>query len=175
MADYEQTQQVDAPAAEVFDWLADVSHLPDYLPPVVAASLGGPSEGDNPGQKLRTTLQTPGDEQRTFDAEGYLSIDGNARRMEWGAESGRDYSGHLTVVETVNGSEVTVHLSLGERSAEADLSSVEDGKDPMQEGIAATMESIRRQIEDGSGKVKTPPPPEGAELSLEDNPAVRER
>ena len=175
MADYEQTQQVDAPAEAVFDWLSDVSHLPDYLPPVVAASLGGSSEGDNPGRKLRTTLKTPEDEQRTFDAEGFVSVDQDARRMEWGAESGRDYAGYLTVAETDGGSEVTVHLSLGERSAEADLSSVQDGRDPMQEGIAATMESIRRQIEDGSGKVETPPPPEGAELSLDDNPAVDER
>lgn len=172
MAEYEQTQQVDAPAEVVFGWLADVAHLPDYLPPVTAASIEGPSEGGNPGQKLRTTLQVPDDEQRTFDAEGYVSVDQDARRMEWGAESGRDYSGYLTVAEAGEGSEVTVHLSLGPRSAEADLPSSEEGRDPMQEGIAATLESIRRQIEEGSGKVATPPPPEGAELSLEDNPAV---
>ncbi len=172
MAEYEQTQQVDAPAEAVFAWLADISHLPDYLPPVVAASIVGPSEGDNPGQKLRTTLQIPGDPPRSFDAEGYVSVDEHAQRMEWGAESGRDYSGYLTVAAAGAGSEVTVHLSMGERSAEADVSSTQDGTDPLQEGISATLESIRRQIEDGSGKVATPPPPEGAELSLEDNPAV---
>lgn len=174
MSDYEQTQQVDAAAATVFAWLADVSHLPDYLPPVVAASLEGESEGNNPGQKLRTTLRIPGDEQRSFDAEGYLSVDENARRMEWGAESGRDYSGYLTVAESNGGSEVTVHLSLGERSAEGDMPSGQGGQNPVQEGISATLESIRRQIEEGSGKVATPAPPEGAELSLEDNPAVVE-
>ena len=172
MAEYEQTQQVDAPAGAVFDWLADVSHLPEYLPPVVAASLEGPSEGDNPGQKLRTTLQHPDGDKQTFDAEGYVSVDEGARRMEWGAESGRDYSGYLTVADSDGGSEVTVHLSLGERSAEADLPSGQEGQNPVQEGIAATMESIRRQIEEGSGKVEPPPPPEGAEVSLEDNPAV---
>ncbi|MGI3780231.1 MAG: SRPBCC family protein [Janthinobacterium lividum] len=172
MAEYEQTQQVHAPAEEVFAWLADIAHLPDYLPPVQAATLEGPSEGDNPGQKLRTTLQRPGDEQHSFDAEGYVSVDESARRMEWGAESGRDYSGYLTVADSNGGSEVTVHLSLGERSAEADLPTQQEGQNPVQEGISATLESIRRQIEEGSGKVATPPPPEGAELSLEDNPAV---
>ncbi|MGI3784224.1 MAG: SRPBCC family protein, partial [Janthinobacterium lividum] len=148
------------------------SHLPDYLPPVVAASLEGPSDGDNPGQKLRTTLERPGDDGGSFTAEGYVSVDEGARRMEWGAQSGRDYSGFLTVAESGGGSEVTVHLSLGERSAEGDLAPVPDGRDPLAEGISATMESIRRQIEEGSGKVATPPPPEGADLSLGDNPAV---
>ena len=172
MAEYEQTQQLAAPAEAVFAWLADVSHLPDYLPPVVAASTEGPSEGDNPGQKIRTTLQRPDDEQQTFVAEGYVLVDESARRMEWGAESGRDYSGFLTVAEVDGGSEVTVHLSLGERSAEANIPSAPDGRDPLQEGISATLESIRRRIEEGSGKVATPPPPEGAEPSLEDNPAI---
>ena len=173
MADYQQTQEVDAPAEQVFAWLADVSNLPDYLPPVEEASIEGPSEGDNPGQKLRTTLQHPEEGQSTFTAEGYVSVDESARRMEWGAEGGRDYSGWLTVVEAGEGSaEVTVHLSFGERSAESEIQSQPDGPDPIEEGIAATLESIRRQIEEGSGKVAPPPPPEGAELSLEENPAV---
>jgi hypothetical protein len=42
----------------------------------------------------------------------------------------------------------------------------------MAEGISMTLESIRRQIEDDAGKLETPPPPEGAEFSLEENPAV---
>lgn len=46
-----------------------------------------------------------------------------------------------------------------------------DGENPMAEGISMTLESIRRQIEDDAGKLETPPP-EGAEFSLEENPAV---
>ena len=173
MADYEQTQQIDAPAGEVFAWLADVSHLSEYLPPVVEASIEGPSEGDNPGQKLRTTLRNPEDDGSTFTAEGYLAVDEDARRMEWGAESERDYSGWLAVAEgDGGGSEVTVHLSLGPRSAEADIPAGPDGGDPLREGVSATLESIRRQIEEGSGKLAPPPAPEGAERSLEDNPSV---
>jgi hypothetical protein len=39
--------------------------------------------------------------------------------MEWGAEAGRDYSGWLAVGNHgEGGSEVVVHLSFGERSAE---------------------------------------------------------
>lgn len=173
MADYQQTQQVDASADEVFAWLADVENLPEYLPPVEQASIEGPSEGDNPGQKLRTTLQRPDETQSTFVAEGYLSVDESSRRMEWGAEADRDYSGWLTVAEVDEGSaEVTVHLSFGQRSAESEIESQPDGPDPIEEGIAATLESIRRQIEEGSGKLAPPPPPEGAGPSLQDNPAV---
>jgi hypothetical protein len=66
-----------------------------------------------------------------------------------------------------------VHLSFGERSAEPEIreESARD-QDPLAEGISATLESIRRQIEEGAGKVEAPPPPEGAEPEIEDNPAV---
>ena len=47
-----------------------------------------------------------------------------------------------------------------------------EGRDPLAEGISATLESIRRQIEEGSGKVEVPPPPEGTEPRPEGNPAV---
>ena len=39
-------------------------------------------------------------------------------------------------------------------------------------GIPATLESIRRQIEEGSGKVDPPSPPPGAEPPTDENPAV---
>ena len=79
--------------------------------------------------------------------------------MEWGAEMGRDYSGSLRVAEHGDGqSEVTVHLSFGERSSEGEIQEQSsDDRDPLVEGIDATMESIRRQIEEGSGKVRQPP------------------
>ncbi len=179
MAEYEQTQNVDAPPGEVFSWLSDVGNLPAYLPPVIEASVEGPSEGDNPGQKIRTTLEYPGgenaEENGTFTAEGYLAVNEGERRMEWGAEVERDYSGWLTVSEG-NGSGgdslVTVHLSFGERSAEPNIQEQAEERDPIPEGISSTLESIRRQIEEGSGKENPPPPPPGAEPPTGENPAV---
>ncbi len=32
-------------------------------------------------------------------------------------------------------------------------------RDPLKEAVGTTLESIRRQIEEGSGKVEPPPPP----------------
>jgi len=72
-----------------------------------------------------------------------------------------------------NRSEVTVHLSFGPRSAEPEIQeAAPDGRDPLEEGISATLESIRRQIEEGTGKVQPPPPPPGSERSTGENPAV---
>lgn len=94
--------------------------------------------------------------------------------MEWGAEVQRDYSGWLTVAEADGGgSEVTVHLSFGERTVEPGIrEETPEGRDPLAEGISATLESIRRQIEEGTGKVQPPPQPPGAELPTDENPAV---
>jgi uncharacterized protein YndB with AHSA1/START domain len=60
--EYEQSQTIDAPPEEVFAWLSDVGNLPEYLPPVVASSTKGPSSEGVPGQRIRTTLEYPGQE-----------------------------------------------------------------------------------------------------------------
>ena len=66
-----------------------------------------------------------------------------------------------------------MHLSFGERSVEPQMQGrTAVDRDPLAEGISATLESIRRQIEEGSGKVEAPPPPKGAEPHPETNPAV---
>ena len=172
--DYEQSQAIDAPPNEVFAWLSDVGNLSAYLPPVIDSSVEGPSAQGSPGQKIRTELEYPGGDGGTFEAEGYLAVDERERRMEWGAEEGRDYSGWLTVANHgEGGSEVVVHLTFGERSAETEIEDqIPEGENPMAEGISRTLESIRRQIEEGAGKLETPPPPEGAASSIEENPAV---
>ena len=66
-------------------------------------------------------------------------------------------------------SEVFVHLSFGERSVEGETQDESpEGRDPLQEAIGATLESVRRQIEERAGKVQPPPPPEGAQLTPDD-------
>jgi hypothetical protein len=127
-----------------------------------------------PARKTNIAERPTGEDGSTFDAGGYLAVDERERRMEWGAEAGRDYSGWLTVGNHgEGGSEVVVHLSFGERSVEPEMQEqAPEGRDPLAEGISATLESIRRQIEEGSGKVEAPPLPEGVEPQLEENPAV---
>ncbi len=111
---------------------------------------------------MRVEIPDPGE----FESEGYFDVDAEARTMRWGAETGRDYSGRLTVAEAGEGqSEVTVHLSFGPRSVEGEIreDSGEDSsedRNPLEESPEATLRSIRRQIEEGGGKLP-PPSPEG--------------
>jgi uncharacterized protein YndB with AHSA1/START domain len=173
MKEYEQTQTISGPPDEVFAWLSDVNNLPKYLPPVVDASIEGPSAEGTPGQRVRTTLEYP-EGGETFDSEGYLAVDEGRKRMEWGAETERDYAGWLEVADAADGqSQVTVHLFFGERSVEPEIrEQTPEGRDPLAEGVSATLESIRRQIEEGAGKVEPPPPPSGTEPPTDENPAV---
>lgn len=158
MQEYEQSKTVAAPANEVFAWVSDVDNLPKYLPPIQDAGIGGSAEAGSPGEKVEMTVEIPG--RGRFESEGYFDVDAEARTMRWGAEADRDYSGRLTVAEAGDGqSEVTVHLSFGPRSVEGEIqeSSSED-RDPLEESLGATLESIRRQIEEGSGKLPPPSP-----------------
>ena len=47
-----------------------------------------------------------------------------------------------------------------------------EGQNPLEEGLSATLESIRRQIEEGSGKVEPPATPGGVGPDTEESPAV---
>ena len=48
-----------------------------------------------------------------------------------------------------------MHLSFGLRSVEPEIQEeAPEGRDLLAEGISATLESIRRQIEEGAGKVQ---------------------
>ena len=67
---YEQSQPIDAPPDEVFAWLSDVGNLPEYLPPIVYASVQGASAEGLPGQRIRTTLEYPGEDGGHFRGGG---------------------------------------------------------------------------------------------------------
>lgn len=77
-----------------------------------------------------------------------------------GGEVSRDYSGWLSVEEDGGtGSRVTVHLSFGPRSVEGEIQEESpEERDLLEESLGATLESIRRQIEEGSGKEGQPSP-----------------
>ena len=160
MQEYEQSKAIAAPANEVFAWVSDVENLPKYLPPIKEAGIEGSAAAGSPGDRVKMLVEIPN--RGEFESEGYFDVDAGARTIRWGAETDRDYSGRLTVAEAGDGqSEVTVHLSFGPRSVEGEIQedSSED-RNPLEESLEATLESIRRQIEEGSGKLP-PPSPEG--------------
>jgi uncharacterized membrane protein len=158
MQEYEQSKAVAAPANEVFAWVSDVENLPKYLPPIKDAGIEGSAAAGSPGERVKMTVGIP--DRGEFESEGYFDVDAEARTMRWGAETDRDYSGWLAVAEAVDGqSEVTVHLSFGPWSVEGEIQEdSSDDRDPLEESLEATLESIRRQIEEGSGKLPPPSP-----------------
>lgn len=158
MKEYEQTQNVDASPDEVFAWVSNVNNLPKYLPPIKEADTAGSSRREDAEQQVWLKGEIP--DQGEFENEGYLNVDQASRRMEWGAEVYRDYSGELEVAENGNGgSAVTVRLWFGEQSVEGQIQeqSSQD-RDPLEESLERTLESVRQQIEEGAGKEPPPSP-----------------
>jgi len=149
---YERSKVIGVPADDVFAWVARIGNLPKYLPPIKEAD-----KADGPGDRVWMKGEIP--DHGEFEGEGYFRVFEEDRHMEWGAEVGRDYSGRLQVADLQDGqSRVTVQLYFGERSVEGEIQ--EDSapdRDPLVEGIDATLESIRRQLEEGSGKAEQPP------------------
>jgi uncharacterized membrane protein len=149
---YSRSQTVDAPADKVFAFVSEIGNLPKYLPPITSAESAGLEQ-----VKLRGEIP----DQGTFEGDGYYRVQPSERRMEWGANLGRDYSRRLWgEPQGDERSEVTVELEFGPRSVDQEIQE-EAGSDrnPAQEALAATLESIRRQVEGDGGKVAPPPPP----------------
>jgi hypothetical protein len=102
MAEYEQTGTITAEPDALFEYLADVGHLPEYLPVITDAHQSGPEAAE-------VTTDIHGTEQH---AQGWLRVDGLDRRMEWGTP-GSGYHGWLQVEpdDTGTRSIVTIHVT----------------------------------------------------------------
>ena len=157
--EHERSITIERDPADVFSWVSRVENRPHYLPPIKEAATEGLAEAVSTGEKVRMKGEIP--DRGEFEGEGYLSVDEEQRRMEWGAEIGREYSGWLTVSDAGQAgsgrSEVVVHLSFGETSQEPQIQEESsEERDPLEESLGATLESIRRQLEEGSGKEQPP-------------------
>ncbi len=152
MKEYERTTEVEASPDEVFAWVSDVNNLPHYLPPIKSAEL------EDGGDRVWLRGEIP--DQGEFENEGYFRVHEQERRMEWGAEVYRDYSGELSVSENGGGqSVVTVRLQFGPQTVEEDIQEQSDeDRDPLAESVDRTLESIKQQIEEGAGKEPQPSP-----------------
>ncbi len=126
MPEYEQTGTIMAEPDALFDYLAEVRNLPEYLPILTEAEAAGPD-------LAVVTTDIHGDEQHT---EGWLHIDGLERRMEWGTREG--YNGWLQVEpdDAGTGSVVTIHLA-------------QDHDSDADDDLIETLDNIRRLAEAG--------------------------
>ncbi len=129
MADFSGTTSVSTSPDVLFDYLSDISHLPDYFARMTSAAPGD-------GEQVRTTARMPDGQEVQGDA--WFRVDAAARRLEWGSEGPSSYAGRLEVRPSGDGSEVEVHLH---------TTRVEDGDAEVQDGIAETLSRIKDTAE----------------------------
>lgn len=114
MPEHARTFTVDVEPDDLFDYLTDVRHLPEYFPPVLDAQLDGADE-------VSVEAEVDG---RVHRGQGWLHVDGLERRAEWGQRDG-PYRGWLQIDPAdQGGSIVTVHIHQehqDEVDAEVDL------------------------------------------------------
>ena len=130
MGDFSGTTTVNASSEALFDYLSDVSNLPHYFSRLTAASPGD-------GEEVHTTAQMPDGTEVKGDA--WFRVDDAANRIEWGSEGPSNYSGHLEVSASGDGSsvEVSVHTTR-----------VDDGNELAQDSITETLGNIKRLVEE---------------------------
>lgn len=131
MADFTGSTHVDRDDRALFDYLSDVSHLPDYFAKMTHAKPGD-------GAEVHTRAAMPDGQEVEGDA--WFRVDESARRIEWGSEGPSGYHGHLAVSGDGDGSRVEVHIST-ER--------VPEGRDEVTDGIEETLVNIKRIVEGG--------------------------
>lgn len=126
--DLDGSIDVNAPAQQLFDYLSDISHLPDYFAAMQSAE---PAEGE----AVHVVAQVNGSRE---EGEAWFRVDGQRKHLEWGSEGTSGYRGLLDVTGDDHTATVTVqlHTEHGERQQIA-------------AGIDATLQEVKRLVEDG--------------------------
>ena len=128
MGDYKQSIKVNAPAAQLFGYLSDVRHLPEYFTAMTSAEPAGP-------EAVAVTAKRDGN---TYEGEAWFRVDRARQHLEWGSEGPDNYHGYLDVTSDGPGSSVEVFL----HTERHDASDVD-------QGITDTLTAVRRLVEAG--------------------------
>jgi uncharacterized membrane protein len=129
MGDYQRSQDVDAPADQLFGYLSEVGNLPRYFTAMTSAEPAG-------GDAVQVTADLNG---TTREGEAWFRIDQERRHLDWGSEGPDNYHGYLDVTGDGESSSVTVFLHT-ERHDSNDID----------RGIAETLATVKRLVETGS-------------------------
>jgi len=153
MGDYTSRIDIDRPAAEVFAFIADIRHMPAFLPMVRTAT----PQGDG---RVVVEGATNG---RHFRSDGWLRSDAQAMTVEWGSDDENDYHGRLRVSAPgpVDGHtpgariEIDLHLTPGPQLARRLKSRAGDVDRAVREAIDAALGGIKSLCE-GTGIMRRP-------------------
>ncbi|GAA3290429.1 hypothetical protein GCM10020295_04860 [Streptomyces cinereospinus] len=92
MGDYDNAITVNVPPGRLFDYLADVEHLPAYLPRLRTAHL-------HDGDRVTVTahIEPPDAPEQDVTGEAWIRVLEHGTTLEWGAPGPSDYHGRLRV------------------------------------------------------------------------------
>ncbi len=133
MGDFSGSTTVSAGSHALFDYLSDVSNLPQYFSRMTSAAPGD-------GEEIKTTAKMPDGPEVQGDA--WFRVDRDAQRIQWGSEGPSDYHGSLDITpsgDTSSQVEVKVHSTR-----------VDDGDRTAQDSITETLSNIKRLVEEGA-------------------------
>lgn len=136
MGNYEHSTTVMTDPDALFDYLADIHHLPDYF----AAMRSAEPAGDD---AVHTVAEVDGTER---EGEAWFTTDPDARRLRWGSEGPNDYSGELEVTGADGGAAVTVRLHTERVEGHG-----------IDEGLQKTLAQIKRNVEGGADQAAPRP------------------
>ncbi|SNT00202.1 Polyketide cyclase / dehydrase and lipid transport [Geodermatophilus pulveris] len=159
---YEDSTTIAASPQEVFAYVSDVGHLPDYLPPIQEAAERPLAEGTetDPDVQDAVGVHLVGEVKgQRFENDGWFLADADARTLRWGAQTERTYGGRLDVGEDGDGARLHVRLEFGPNSPDEEMQQQSGDRDVVHEALAATLQSVKQQLEGTGGKVLPPEPP----------------
>jgi hypothetical protein len=136
MGDYDNSITVGVSPARLFDYLADVRHLPDYMPRLTSAEPKG-------GDKVEVTAHldekdTPGSGDQDVQGEAWIHVLEQGKTLEWGAAGPHDYHGKLHVSAGDSDGSSTLAVELHTERTEGGR--VDDGLQETLQGIKAAVE-----------------------------------
>lgn len=127
MTTFTATTTVEAPAEALFEYLSEVSNLPEYFPSMTSArSVDG-------GKAVHTTAEL--DDGTKHEGTAWFETEEDANSIRWGSEGDNDYHGELEVTSTGDStSTVEITLHTDRKGADDDLeSSLQDVLDTIKQ------------------------------------------
>ncbi len=133
MGDYERSTTVSVAPARLFDYLADLTHLPSYLPRLTSVT---PQGGDK--YQVSAHIDPPDGPARDVEGEAWMKVKEAGRTLSWGSTGPNHYRGELDVDpgDDDGSSKLTVRIHT-ER--------VEG--DSIDSGLEETLAGLRRAVE----------------------------
>ena len=131
MAEYRHQRDMQADPDRLFDYLSDVSHLPEYFSRMTKAE-----QVDDEEVRTQAVLDPDdGSGPRQVEGTAWFEVDQAERRLQWGSEGDNDYYGEIAVAPGLaGGSRVTLSLHTS------------SGHEGIDEAIAETLDEVETKI-----------------------------